>query len=196
MGYSSGHHFWNTQKHTFLSQTKHTGLAACVSAKHPLLLQWNLSEITAYMKNTVPQKLMPYKKLSYLNCSHSLPPWKRPWQAPKACVSAWVTNPLNSPSHSAPVPSKSSPSACWSAWGGRHLPSWGIKINQNGGAHGCASEGGRRAAHLIFERSPPGTGAPAVLLARAVSIPLAPASDCCSSQGAPGESLTNQPLPS
>lgn len=86
MGYSSGHHFLITQKHTFLSQTKHTGLAACVSAKHPLLLQWNLSEITAYMKNTVPQKLMPYKKLCYLNCSHSLPPWKRPWQAPKACL--------------------------------------------------------------------------------------------------------------
>lgn len=192
MGYSSGRHFLITQKHTFLSQTKHTGLAACVSAKHPLLLQWNLSEITAYMKNTVPQKLMPYKKLCYLNCSHSLPPWKRPWQAPKACVSAWVTNPPNSPSHSAPIQV-----LCLLECLGWEAPSQlGYQDNQNGGAHSCASEGGRRAAHLIFERSPPGTGTPAVLLARAASIPLAPASDCCSSQGAPGESLANQPLPS
>lgn len=187
------------QQHTFLSQTKHAGLAVCISAKHPLLLHWNLSEITVYRKNTVPQKFMPYKKLCYLNSSHSLPPWRKPWQASRACVSAWVTNPPSSPSHSAPVrvlPLCLLECLGWetpSQLGYQDKSEWGKGWP---GAHGCASEGRRKAAHPIFQRSPPGTRVPAMLLARAVSVPLAPVSDCFSSQAAPGGSLAKQPLPS
>lgn len=118
------------QKHTLLSQTKHIELAVSVLPKHPLLLsEWNqrLQDIWKPLFHTI----MAYKKLCYFSSSHKLAPWENQCWQPKliSCLSAWVTHLAPPATHPCPNPALTP----WSAWAGKHLPSWSFKINQNGG---------------------------------------------------------------
>lgn len=123
--------FQITPKHTFLPQTKRIGLISCLYlCKAPSTA--SLSEIRDYSvhENHFTHSTA-YKKLRYLSSSHKLAPWENQCWQPEliSCLSAWVTHPAPPASHPCPNPALTS----WRAWAGKHLPSWGFKVNQNGG---------------------------------------------------------------
>lgn len=158
-------------KHIFFSQTKHIGLAVSIFAKHPLLLLWVKLETTVYMKTTVSQISWHTKKLRYWSSSHKLAPWENQCWQPKlnSCLSAWVTHPAPPAIHPCPSPALT-PTGVPGL--GEHLPSWGFKINQNGGKE---MQSWQLCLGGLKESSPPHLSGQ---ITSHVSILTAPGRDC------------------